>query len=48
MTYTCADYRLEQRLLSLQRQLQEKDLTPKLRREIEEEIKDLERCLKMD
>jgi len=48
MTYTCADYRLEQRLVSLRKQLQENDLAPELRREIEEEIKDLERRLKMD
>lgn len=48
MTYTCVDYRLEQRLLSLRRQLQESDLDPAKRSEMEQEAADLERRLKMD
>ena len=48
MTYTCVDYRLEQRLLALKRQLQEGDLAPAKRREIEQEAAELEQRLKMD
>ena len=48
MTYTCVDYRLEQRLLALKRQLQEKDLDPDMRRQMEQEAAELEQRLKMD
>jgi hypothetical protein len=45
---TCADYRGEQRLLSLRCQLQEPGLDPARRAQIEAEIAELERMLKMD
>lgn len=45
---TCADYRLEQLLVSLKRQLEQKDLSPPQRRELEEEIRRLERELGLD
>lgn len=45
---TCTDYRGEQRLLSLRRQLLDPALDPALRRQIEAEVAELERLLKMD
>jgi hypothetical protein len=45
---TCADYRLERRLLALKTQLQDKDLSPEQRHEIEIEITELEKSLGMD
>ncbi|MGD8564484.1 MAG: hypothetical protein PVG03_18225 [Desulfarculaceae bacterium] len=45
---TCADYRLGRRLLALKTQIQDKDLSPEKRREIEIEIAELEKSLGMD
>ncbi|KIX12251.1 hypothetical protein [Dethiosulfatarculus sandiegensis] len=48
MNYTCKDYRLENRLLALKKQIEAPDLDPELQKEIEEEIKELEKALGMD
>jgi hypothetical protein len=45
---TCADYRGEQRLLALRRQLNDPALDPVLCRQIEAEVAELERLLKLD
>ncbi len=45
---TCADYRLEQLLVSLKRQLEQEELSLSRRCELEEEIRRLERELGLD
>ncbi len=44
----CYDYRAELRLLSLRRQLEQPDLSQDQRRQMEKEVDELERQLKMD
>jgi hypothetical protein len=48
MNVTCADYRLERRLLALKQMLNQKDLEPKERDSIAKEIAELEQVLGMD
>lgn len=48
MKYTCTQYREEMMLLSLQRQLNRKDLTESERKEIEEKIRELKAQMDMD
>jgi hypothetical protein len=46
--YTCSDYRAEMRLLGLKKQLNEKNLSPAEKEEIQAEIVRLEKVLQMD
>jgi hypothetical protein len=48
MNVTCADYRLERRLLGLKKKLEQEPLDAKERNEINKEIEVLERALGMD
>lgn len=48
MNYTCKDYRLENRLLALKKQIESPELSPEMQREIKAEIKELEKALGMD
>ncbi len=48
MTVTCADYRLERRLLGLKQKLDQEELSPQERESLAKEIEELERALGMD
>ncbi len=48
MAVSCADYRMERRLLALRRELLRPDLPPEQAEAIRREIKELERYLGMD
>ena len=48
MTVTCADYRLERRLLALKKKLHQEDLSQAEREDIQQEVSELERTLGMD
>ena len=48
MPVTCADYRLGRRLLALRTRLAQEDVPPEERRELEQEVAELERRLGMD
>ncbi len=48
MKYTCAEYREEMLLLSLQKQLNQEGLSEKQKQKIRQEIKKLESQMEMD
>ena len=48
MEYTCKDYRSEMKLLGLKRRLEEENLTEEERAQITQEIKELEKAMKID
>ena len=48
MTYTCSDYRSEMILLGLRRRLLDETLSDETRRDIEKQIKALERAMGME
>ncbi|MBE9574435.1 MAG: hypothetical protein IMF20_04820 [Proteobacteria bacterium] len=48
MEYTCKDYRSEMKLLGLTRRLEEENLTKEERAQITQEIKELEKAMKID
>ena len=48
MEYTCEDYQSEMKLLGLKRRLEEENLTKEERAQITQEIKELEKAMKID
>ena len=48
MEYTCVDYRSEMKLLGLKKRLEEENLTEEERGQIVQEIKELEKAMKMN
>jgi hypothetical protein len=48
MEYTCKDYRSEMKLLGLKRRLEEENLGEEEKAQIVQEIKELEKAMKMD
>ena len=48
MEYTCIDYRSEMKLLGLKKRLEEENLNEKERSQIVQEIKELEKAMKMN
>ena len=48
MEYTCKDYQSEMKLLGLKRRLEEENLTKEERAQITQEIKELEKAMKID
>lgn len=48
MEYTCEDYRSEMKLLGLKRRLEEENLTEEEKAQITQEIKELEKAMKID
>ena len=48
MKYTCVDYRSEMRLLGLKKRLKEEDLSEEEKALIIQEIKDLEKAMKIN
>lgn len=48
MKYTCVDYRSEMKLLGLKKRLEEENLTEEERGQIVQEIKELEKAMKMN
>ena len=48
MEYTCKDYQSEMKLLGLKRRLEEENLTEEERAKITQEIKELEKAMKID
>ena len=48
MEYTCEDYQSEMKLLGLKRRLEEENLTEEEKAQITQEIKELEKAMKID